>query len=217
MEGRSEYILSLKKSATTYRGYFGETPSAERIQGNVKGDFMEVRFSEGEDSTVNYLFPDAAENLQLTDGVTTAVTFIRTALDPDSFIKAMDANRMSRGKDKKTVVSGAAASRYAGKKFLHLYTGNGFTEKWAYYLYEDGSFRFVGDNAYVSSDASSTFSGATASAESGTWDVMTENGTETLVLTWSDGTTKRMPILRNANGYDLNGTRYFLVGLSEYE
>jgi hypothetical protein len=217
MEGRSEYILSLKKAATAYRGYFGEIATAEKIQGNVKGDFMEVRFSEGEDSTVNYLFPDAAENLQLTDGVTTAVTFIRTTWDPDSFIKVMEMNRGAGVKESKTPIPGSAASRYAGKKFLHLYTGNGYTEKWAYYLYTDGTFRFSGDNSYVSSDASTTFSGATATAESGTWDVVSANGAETLVLNWRDGTTKRMPILRNANGYDLNGTRYFLVGLTEYE
>jgi len=216
LEGPAEFYILFKPSGRELTGYMIDPEKAVLIKGEDKGNGMEVRFAEGQDTTVNYVTIDPLGNLALSDGNHISVTFRRTALNADSLFFVID-----KAKQENRAPSGSSTAllpaQYAGKKFLHLYTGNGYTEKWAYYLYADGTFRFKGDNSYVSSGASGDFSGATAATDTGTWEVIMDNSSEILLLKWKDASAKRLRIMRTSNGYELNGVRYFLVAHSEYE
>lgn len=216
LEGQDGFYIVLKKSGKGYVGFTGTSEQAVGIRGDVNGPLLEARFLEGEDSTVNYIVINERNNLQLSDGLFTFFIFRRTPMDADSLYALFSVNK-NKSNDPVTNSATTPSRFYAGKKFLHLKTGNGYSEKWAYYLYQDGSFRFKGDNSYVNSNASENFSGATANEDAGTWEVVAEENGEFLVLKWTNGQLKRLLIRKTADGYDLNGTRYFLVGLSDYE
>ncbi|MFM2135756.1 MAG: hypothetical protein RL021_1156 [Bacteroidota bacterium] len=216
LDGQDGFYIVLKKSGSGYVGFTGTSEKAAAIRGAVKGPMMEVQFTEGEDSTINYVVINEKNNLQLSDGMFTFFIFKRTLMNADSLYDRFS-EKNNKSSPLKTSTLNSNAAYYAGKKFLHLKTGNGYSEKWAYYLFEDGSFRFKGDNSYVNSNASENFSGATATEDTGKWDVLIENDGEYLILNWTNGQKKRMRLMKTSVGYELNGTPYFLVGLTDYE
>lgn len=216
LDGRAGFLIVLKNSGNGYVGFTGTVDEAVGIRGEVYGPMLQVRFMEGDDSTINYIIINEKNDLQLSDGLFTFFIFKRMAMDADSLYARLS-EKNKKVEEAVTRPTNATASRYSGKKFLHLKSGNGYSEKWAYYLYADGTFRFKGDNSYVNANASENFSGATSSEDTGRWDVILEDDIEYLLLQWKNGQSNRLRIIRTAEGYDLNGKGYFLVGHSDYE
>jgi hypothetical protein len=104
---------------------------------------------------------------------------------------------------------GKISTKYANKKFLHMYTGNGLSEKWAYYLYDDGRFYYKNFTTYMSNDSYSNFSSVMKSDDAGYWAVELINGVEYLNLNWNDGKVGQLKIQKMEVGYMLNNNKYF--------
>lgn len=213
----AEATLLLEARGDQYTGYMQAQGSKTALKGEVKLGILVLMLDDSEDKTQTYGAFDENGLLVLTDDNLNIAYFKKTGnVNTGS---AASENAVSSGTAPATVSStklSQAAGKYAGKKFLHMYTGNGYSEKWSYSLFNDGSFLYQGDNSYLSNDASSSFSAVGQNRNSGTWNVSTANGIDYLELFWSDGDKGRLQITRNSEGYLLNKTRYWLVGLNEY-
>lgn len=222
-------VLILKSTKAGYRGFISDGQKALRVAGKMKDDVCVLQLAEGEDKTENYARLDGSGNLFLADGSLNSMYFTRSDVDPvaayaeiDSLLKATAGVQQSSANTAKSSAAGSpdfifATAQYANKKFLHVYTGNGFSEKWAYYLFDNGTFYFKSNASYLSGDAYADFSAATASNEGGRWTVECKGQQETLVLNWNSGEQGRLLIQHTSGGYLLGKTKYFLVGLNEYE
>lgn len=220
MENPIVLLVMTKTGTNLYDGYLSTETAAKHFRGKITHDVLEVRGVEGEDTSVSYCTLDFDKNIRIMDAQLNKVTFKRVNQDPHAVKREVE-KYFYGVEDKTAPTSGAkpaaSGSRYAGKKFLHLYTGNGMTEKWAYYLYADGRFLYRADASYISSNAQSDFSSAMNSRDAGTWKVETKNGSETLMLQWNSGQTSRLAITKGSDGYRLDNIKYFLVGMEEYQ
>jgi hypothetical protein len=213
----AEATLVLKAQGDQYTGFMLAQGSKTALKGEVQLGILVLMLDNSDDKTMTYGAFDENGLLVLTDDHLNIAYFKKTGSADGEAALAVS------NKQTETVISppttgklSQAAGKYAGKKFLHMYTGNGYSEKWSYSLFADGSFLYQGDNSYLSNDASSSFSAAGQSRNSGTWNVSAANGIEYLDLLWSDGDKGRLQITRNSDGYLLNKTKYWLVGLNEY-
>jgi len=213
----AEATLVLKAQGDQYTGFMLAQGSKTALKGEVQLGILMLMLDNSDDKTMTYGAFDENGLLVLTDDHLNIAYFKKTGSADSEAALAVSSKKTE------TVISPSAngklsqaAGKYAGKKFLHMYTGNGYSEKWSYSLFVDGSFLYQGDNSYLSNDASSSFSAAGQSRNSGTWNVSTANGIEYLDLLWSDGDKGRLQITRNSDGYLLNKTKYWLVGLNEY-
>lgn len=214
-------LLVMTKTGTgLYDGYLSTETAAKHFRGKITHDVLEVRGVEGEDTSVSYCTLDFERNLRIMDAQLNKVLFKRVNQDPHAVKREVEKyfyGAEDKSVNKADAKPASANARYAGKKFLHLYTGNGMTEKWAYYLYADGHFLYRADASYISANAQSDFSAAMNSRDAGTWNVETKNGSEILLLQWNSGQTSRLAITRGADGYRLENIKYFLVGMEEYQ
>ncbi len=180
---------------------------------------------EGPDKSANYLALDEAGNLWVTDEQLQVIYFTRSTESADELITTIEGQQASakEGVNAKieTPTSNKSNSmnmgKYANRKFLHLYTGNGLSEKWAYYLYDHGGFYFRSSNSYMSNNSYSDFSAVSSSNDAGKWNIETKAGVDYLVLSWNSGEQVSLKIQKAELGYLLNGVKYYLVGLDEYE
>ncbi|MBL7924741.1 MAG: hypothetical protein JNL88_11130 [Bacteroidia bacterium] len=224
-------LLVINKEKSGYAGFVSDGQKVIRMQVVRDKELLILRAAEGEDKTENYASADGAGNLVVTDDQLNMLYFIRSTEDPDLIYAQLEQGLQaaaggdseqpkttaSSGKVAEKTADGKIPAKYANRKFLHLYTGNGYSEKWAYYLFGDGRFYFRSNSSYLSNNAFNDFSAAMASDEAGRWAVENENGTEILRLSWNSGESGSLTIHKTEGGYLLNNTKYFLVGLDEYE
>jgi hypothetical protein len=217
-------VLVLKSTGNAVSGYLADVNNAYRVEGALSGeDVLTLNTLINGENNKSYASLDAAGNLLLTDDVLDMIYFTRSLENVDSVLAAIDqALKQMAGStadvDKKpATVMDAAAKKYANKKFLHLYTGNGMTEKWAYYLFDDGRFYFRSEASYASGNAFNDFSAALSSKDAGTWQIKGNGTSEELHLRWNTGEQRQLVITKTSKGYRLGNTDYFLVGLEEYE
>lgn len=218
-------LLVLQRNSVGYTGYLSDGQQLIPISGKT-GEDQVLTLEASINGVVNksYASRDAGGNLVMTDEQLNIVYFIRSA---ESVQEVMAGIRKALAGEQPAATTtatrsaaaatGKADSRFAGKKLLHLYTGNGMSEKWAYYLLADGHFAFRSQTSYLSGNAFSDFSAAAASSEGGTWSVQREGSAEYLFLNWNSGEKGKLQLKQTDGGYLLNNTRYFLVGLNEYE
>jgi len=229
--------LVLKKKGAGFTGYFANETAAKKITGSFQEDVLTLVLAEGEDKTISYAALDEAGNLLVTDDNLNMAYFTRTDANVDEVMAGIEKkNDVSDGNvniiktapvDEPAAVTetksvskpakGKVSAKYANKKFLHMYTGNGLSEKWAYYLFDDGRFYYKNFTTYLSSDSYSSFSSVMKSDDAGYWAVEVINGMEYLNLNWNDGKVGQLKIQKMEVGYMLNNNKYFLVGHSEYE
>lgn len=224
-------VLVLKKKGNGYYGYMINDQMKQKITGVYGDDVLNLTLTEGEDKTINYAGLDAAGNLLITDDHLNMVYFIRSEVNtnellseiekpetpPQTTVQQTKSETAPVAKAVTPNIKGKVSSKYANKKFLHMYTGNGLSEKWAYYLFEDGGFYYRNFTSYLSSDSYSSFSSVMASNDAGKWTVEMINGVEYLNLYWNDGKTGQLRIQKEEVGYRLNNNKYYLVNHREYE
>jgi len=199
-------VLILKSTKAGYKGFISDGQKALRVAGKLKDEVCVLQLAEGEDKTENFARLDGAGNLFVSNASLNSMYFTRSDVDPvaayaeiDSLLKAAAGEQQSSVNTAKSSAAGSpdtdfATARYANKKFLHVYTGNGYSEKWSYYLFNDGTFYFKSNASYLSGDAYTDFSAATASNEGGRWTVEHKGQQETLVLNWNSGEQGRLLI-----------------------
>lgn len=213
----AEATLVLEAQGDQYTGYIQAQESKTALKGEVKLGILMLMLDNSEDKTMTYGAFDENGLLVLTDDHLNIAYFKKTGnADGEPVASANASSSGTASAPSPTAQLSKAAGKYAGRKFLHMQTGNGYSEKWSYSLFADGSFLYQGDNSYLSNDASSSFSAVGQKRNNGSWNVSTSNGIEYLELFWSDGDKGRLQISRNSNGYLLNNTKYWLVGLNEY-
>ena len=217
-------ILVLQSSKGDFTGYLSDGQQIIPLKGKTNSDHvLEVEAMMNGVTNKSFASLDAAGNLFMADEQLNMLYFTRSQ---ESVAKVMQgfeqALQLAVASDKpatkeQVVPAGKTDNRYADKKFLHLYTGNGLSEKWAYYLLGNGYFYFRSNTSYLSGDAFTDFSAAMSSNDGGTWSVTKEEGVEYLQLNWNTGEKGKLKISRTNDGYLLNNTKYFLVGLREFE
>ncbi len=224
-------VLVLKKKGNGYHGYIVNEESARKISGEFKDEVLLLTLAEGNDKTVSYAGLDETGNLLITDENLNMAYFIRSEVSVGDMLAEIEKARpdesagdvQSTAKPAKepakntVAVKGKVLAKYANKKFLHMYTGNGLSEKWAYYLYDDGRFYYRNFTSYMSSDSYSNFSAVMDSDDAGRWAVEVINGAEYLNLYWNSGKTGQMKIQKAEIGYIMNNNKYYLVDHREAE
>ncbi len=229
--------LILKKRGAGFIGYFANETEAKKITGAFQDDVLTLILAEGEDKTASYAALDEGGNLLITDDNLNMAYFTRTDANVDEVIAGIEKKQTTTESNSNAIqtnpvdeqpavneassaakpAKGKISTKYANKKFLHMYTGNGLSEKWAYYLYDDGRFYYKNFTTYMSNDSYSNFSSVMKSDDAGYWAVELINGVEYLNLNWNDGKVGQLKIQKMEVGYMLNNNKYFLVGHSEYE
>lgn len=212
LEQDPQVLIILKRTDSLFTGMVGTATGHQEIGGRALDAALELHLIGGDDQSINYVYANEKDKLQVIDASFNSVFFLRTNYSVDSILYSWRLVPSLPMKSEKTDSSNAG-NTYSDRKFMHLYTGNGYSEKWAFYLYANGTFRYKGDASYTSSD----FSGVTAGDDHGTWTVQSVNGKDYLLLDWSSGVKKQLTIEKANDSYLLNGTKYFLVGLTEYE
>lgn len=217
-------LLVLENRDVDYTGYLSDGQQVISLKGKANGEnVLELETVMNGVTTKSFASLDAAGNLLMADEQLNVLYFTRSEESVKKVMQGFEQVLKEATPQEKSTLSkerttGVGADvRYADKKFLHLYTGNGYSEKWAYYLFGNGTFYYRSNSSYLSGNAFSDFSAATASNEGGTWSITSENGAEYLVLSWNSGESGKMQISKTKEGYYLNNTKYFLVGLDEYE
>lgn len=217
-------VLVLKSTGNAVTGYLADVNNAYRVEGVLSGeDVLTLNTSINGVINKSYASLDGVGNLVLTDEELNMIYFTRSVENVDSVIAEIDqALKQMSGNTAEAIVPtsvtiDAAAKKYANKKFLHLYTGNGMTEKWAYYLFDDGRFYFRSEASYASGNAFNDFSAALSSKDAGTWQIKGNGNIEELHFRWNTGERRQLVITKTSKGYRLGNTDYFLVGLDEYE
>ncbi len=69
----------------------------------------------------------------------------------------------------------------------------------------------------MSNDAYTNFSAVESSNDAGKWNVETKEDIDYLVLNWNSGEQVSLKIQKAELGYLLNGEKYYLVDLEEFE
>jgi len=215
-------VIALVQSSTSVSGKITDGQVILDAAGTVQDDVLtlEVRSEEG----VEYAYAsiDGLGNLWFTDEALNMVYFLRTEDDPQAIIRELNGavSNAAENSSSAAASSGSAAkpkgtlsSKYAGKQFLHLYTGNGYSEKWSYYLYADGTVRYKGESNYSSTNYDNYVSGVTTGSDTGYWAVEVVNGQEFLNFSWNDGNSARLQISKISDGYMLGNNKYYLVAL----
>ena len=226
MTSDEEALMVLRKKGNGYDGRFTDGKTIYKLQAVEKEGYLTITATGGKETETAYAAPDGNGNLVVTDSELNVYSFSRVSAAVDEVIARLDrpealnkpvAQPAGNSSTAGGTTDGHIDSRYANRKFLHLYTGNGYTEKWAYYLFEDGRFVYRSSSSYLSSDAYYDFSAASQGNEAGRWAISRKGGAEYLELSWNDGNKGSLRIEKAQTGYLLNGTKYFLVGLNEYD
>lgn len=133
-------------------------------------------------------------------------------------IKTSDTPQVLKGSGSTLTVTAAPTTalekqwwqRFAGKRLLYLYTGNGYSEKWHYDLCSDGTYAYADDASYTSGG---NFSAVTANNATGTWRVISrENAVFLLLNSKQNGNREfRLDKRQAANEVALNNKRYFVT------
>jgi hypothetical protein len=217
-------VIALVQNKAAVSGKITDGQVILDASGSVEDDVLTLEVRSDEGMEYAYASVDGLGNLWFTDEALNVMYFIRTEDDPAAIIRELNgatAGSSGNNQNAEPASSGQAAkpkgtlsSKYAGKQFLHLYTGNGYSEKWSYYLYPDGHLLYNGGSNYSSSDYSSYFSAVTSNSDAGLWAVEVINGQEYLNFSWNDGKSAHLLITKTNDGYMLNNTRYFLVDLN---
>lgn len=217
-------VLVLKSTGKVITGYLADANNAYRVDGEMSADdVLTLNTLINGVNNKSFASLDATGNLLLADEQLNMIYFTRSEENVDSVIAAIDlalkqmAGTQANEKSAPAVTLTADSKKYANKKFLHLYTGNGMTEKWAYYLFDDGRFYYRSEASYASGNAFNDFSAALSSNNAGTWKINSNGSTEELYLHWNTGEQRQLLITKTSKGYRLGNTDYFLVGLDEYE
>jgi hypothetical protein len=217
-------VLVLKSTGKVVTGYLADVNNAYRVDGEMSGnDVLTLNTLINGVNNKSFASLDETGNLLLADEQLNMIYFVRSVENVDSVItgielalKQMEGVAVSE-KSPSPVTLTADSRKYANKKFLHLYTGNGMTEKWAYYLFDDGRFYYRSESSYASGNAFNDFSAALSSNDAGTWKIKSNGTTEELYLHWNSGEQRQLLITKTSKGYRLGNTDYYLVGLDEYE
>lgn len=218
-------MLILKNVGDGFKGYISDGQNAYKVAGEMNTDYLRLTRVDDPEKLANYLALDEMGNLLMTDAQMQVIYFTRSTESADELIANIEMEQDSikpeltgkSGIPGVTISNHTNRGKYANKKFLHLFTGNGLSEKWAYYLYDHGGFYFRSSNSFMSDDAYTNFSAVESSNDAGKWNVETKEGIDYLVLSWNSGEQVSLKIQKAELGYLLNGEKYYLVGLEEFE
>ncbi|MFN5621201.1 MAG: hypothetical protein ACK478_07855 [Flavobacteriales bacterium] len=211
-------VLALRLKNNTLSAYITDGNVLEQVTCTWQDPTLKMAYANNPSAGASFGALDEAGNLWVTDEQLNIVYFTRSSESIDAVWKELE-SAYNVSTQTTTTPSAAKASNtgsYANKKFLHLYTGNGYTEKWAYYLYENGTFYFRSSSAY-SSGGYYDFSAATSGDDGGKYAIEKKSGQEYLTLFWNNGEQTSLRISKTDQGYLLNNEKYFLVGLNEYD
>ncbi|MBK9639055.1 MAG: hypothetical protein IPO63_15155 [Bacteroidetes bacterium] len=218
-------VLVLKEMGDEFFGYVSDGQQVYKVIGEMNLDYLRLTMAEGPDRAINFLAIDENGNLMLTDEKLNVVYFTRSTDSVDELISSIEKQRtleketrkLGSVSQQKTSSKGNYFGQYANKKFLHIYEGNGNSERWAYYLYENGGFYFRSSESGLSNFNYSDFSLISSDLDAGQWKIEMKDDNEFLVLTWNSGQQVSLQIQKEEFGYLLNGVKYFLVSHEEYE
>lgn len=115
----------------------------------------------------------------------------------------------------KPQVSGIAEQwkqKVKGKRLEYFKTDNGLADHFTIHVCSNGAFVYKNDSSYISNNASSNFSYASAGGDEGKWQVIAKGNQPTLVLKFNDGRVWEYPLSNGQAGNEilLNGKRYFV-------
>lgn len=216
--------LILKNIGEVFKGFISDGQNTYEVAGEMNSAYLRLTMVDDPEKLANYLALDELGNLMMTDAQMQVIYFKRSAESADELIALMEMQRSVKPELKaKKINTGITISntinrgKYANKKFLHLYTGVGLSEKWAYYLYDHGGFYFRSSNSFMSDKAHLDYPALESSIDAGKWNVETKEGVDYLLLNWNSGEKVSLKIQKAELGYLLNGEKYYLVGLEEFE
>jgi hypothetical protein len=211
-------VLALRLKQNAIAAYITDGNVLEQVTCTWQDPTLKMVYTHNPSAGASFASLDEAGNLWVTDEQLSIVYFTRSGESIDAVWKELES--AYNGTTQPTALTAANKTMntgaYANKKFLHLYTGNGYTEKWAYYLYDNGTFYFRSSSAYTSGGYYD-FSAATAGNDGGNYSIEKKSGQEYLTLTWNNGNQTSLRITKTAEGYLLNNEKYYLVGLNEYD
>jgi hypothetical protein len=218
-------LLILKSAEDGFIGYISDGNTAYKVKGENNSDYLRLTMVDSPDKAANYLALDELGNLWVTDDQLKVIYFTRSTELAEELITSIEKQQLSEkmeGKSKSgnsTIIKSSSTNsgKYANKKFLHLYADDIQSEKWAYYLFEHGGFYFKSSNSYMSKNAYTDLSTIFSSNDAGKWNIETRAGVDYLELSWNTGEHLSLQIKKAELGYLLNGVKYYLVGLDEYE
>lgn len=211
-------VLAMRMQGNSMAAYITDGKTLEPLTCTWQNPILKLVASRQMSAAPSFAALDDAGNLWLTDEQFNVVYFIRNGESLDAVWNELEtaykatATPTAKPESNQKTNTGS----YANKKFLHLYTGNGYTEKWAYYLYDNGTFYFRSSSAYTSGGYYD-FSAATAGNDGGNYSIEKKSGQEYLTLNWNNGQQSSLRITKTDQGYLLNNEKYFLVGLNEYD
>lgn len=214
--------LILRVQSNRVDGYITDGQNADKLTCNFQDEVLVLTSVQHPERGNNYTALDGLSNLWVTDDQLNMYYFTRTTDSARGLYEQIEkaskaaANTTASGANSSQNKTAANSSSYANKKFLHLYTGNGYTEKWAYYLYDTGEFAYRSGSSYTSGGYYD-FSAALSGSDAGKYSIVKQGSQEVLVLKWNDGNETSFAITKKQDGYYLGNVKYFLVGLNEYE
>jgi hypothetical protein len=214
-------VLVLHATSAGISGFVSDGTTADKLSCTRQAELLVLLSIEHPENGSSYATLDQAGNIWITDNQLRVYYFTRSAESAKEVFEALEKVQLqmaggSTPGAQRAQGAHSYSGEYANKKFLHLYTGNGYTEKWAYYLYDTGIFIYRGSNSYLSGGYYD-FSAATSGNDAGTYIIDKQGNQDVLVLRWNNGNQTRLTITQNQQGYFLNNEKYFLVGLNEYE
>ena len=211
-------VLAMRMHGNSMAAYITDGNTLEPLTCTWQNPALKLVASQQASAAPSFATLDDAGNLWLTDEQFNVVYFIRNGESLDAVWKELETAYKATNTPAAQQESPQTTNTesYASKKFLHLYTGNGYTEKWAYYLYDNGTFYFRSSSAY-NSGGYYDFSAATAGNDGGKYSIEKKSDHEYLTLIWNNGQQSSLRITKTDQGYLLNTEKYFLVGLNEYD
>jgi hypothetical protein len=103
----------------------------------------------------------------------------------------------------------------SGRQLLYMNTSGGSSDKWSFFLYADGTFRYRNETLYSSNGYGSNFSYNSSSNDTGEYRFAEQDGVTYLCLTYQNGESSYYALRTSAKGEVLlNNERYFNVALN---
>ena len=97
------------------------------------------------------------------------------------------------------------------------YAGDGYSDETQIHLCKEGYFWYMHDNSMsIGSIDNATVYSSSRGNGNGTWDIVAQNNSSHLVLTFKDGSTKSYELSWDGDKLNLNGYRYFRTWEGEY-
>lgn len=216
-------VMIAPHGTSTVKGFITDGATAEAFSATESNGALVILTKENGVTSKTFVSVFDDGHIELFDEMGNTLIFTRTEESAQAAYQEIEnALAVMNTENSKTTTAPATqntpgnSSLYADKKFLHLYTGNGYTEKWAYYLYGNGRFYYRSGSSYMSGGYYD-FSAATSGEDGGTYKIVKQGSKEYLYLAWNDGNNTQLLITKTNDGYLLDDVKYYLVGHNEYE